>query len=121
MASLKTIVTQGVANAFVQLGDLKQTIVFNTADSREYDFSTGDVAELSTSTSLEGVIEFIAVNESNGVNSILDGLKAKFIVNKADLPNGYSQYDSFTVDGTTYKILDFQDNGYSIEGTGVAG
>ena len=121
MASLRTLIEQQVANAFVQLGDIKQTIVFSNTTSRDYDFATGDVSESNTSATLDGVVEFVTVNEDNDVNSILDGLQVKFIVNKAELPGGYSQFDSFTTDGKTYKITQFVDNGYSVEGTGVGG
>ena len=121
MASLRDLVTKQVANAFTQLGDLKQQIVFSLASSRNYDFTTGEVLESNTSVTLDGVIEFVTVNEDNGVNSILDGLQVKFIVNRVDLPANYAQYDSFTTNGKTYKIVNFNDNGYSVEGTGVGG
>jgi len=113
---LRDVVKQQVANAFIQLDDLKQTIVFNNTSSRSYDFATGDVSESKSSLSVEGVVEYITVNEDS---SILDNLKVRFIVNKVDLPGGYTQFDDFTTDGKTYKIVNYVDNGYTVEGTGV--
>lgn len=114
--SLKSLVTRQVANAFTQLGDLKQTIVFEPTSNRTYDFAAGDVTEASSSISIEGIVESV----TNSGNGVLDGIQVSFIINKADLPNSYSQFDSFTTNGTTYKIVDYTDNGYSIEGKGVA-
>lgn len=115
-----TVETQ-VASAFDLLGDLKQPIVFNVAGGRDYDFSTGAVSESNTSVTLEGIVEYTTVNEDDNSSNILNGLRAKFILNRADLQEDYNQFDSFTTDGKTYKIVKFEDNGYSLEGTGVGG
>ena len=117
--SYKTLIEQQVANAFTIIGDMKKPLVFTNTSERDYDFTTGEVSETNATIASEGVVEFITVNEDNDVNSILDSLRLKFIVNRADFPNGISQFDSFTADGSTYKIVNFTDNGYSIEGLGV--
>ena len=117
--SLTALIKDQVANAFVQLGDLKKSIVFNIASDRGYDFSTGEVSETASSITTEGVIEFVTVNEDNDVNSIFDSLRVKFIVNKADFSADLSQFDSFTTDGKVYRISNFEDNGFSVEGFGV--
>lgn len=116
---LRDTVEANVTNAFAILGDLKQEITFSFAGSRNYDFDTGDVSESSTSLTVEGVIDSLEVNENKDSSGILDGIKASFIVNRKDLPEDYNQFDSFTTDSRTYKILSFKDNGYSVEGTGV--
>jgi len=118
---LRDTVESQVASAFDLLGDLKQTIVFNIASNRGYDFSTGEVSESNASISLEGVVEYTAINEDDDSSGILNGLRAKFILDRADLQADYNQFDSFTTDGKTYKILSVEDNGYSLEGIGVSG
>jgi len=119
--SLRNLVETQVSAAFDLLGDLKQTIVFSTTTNRDYNFATGEVSESSTDITLEGVIESITINEDRSSSNIIEELSVKFIVNKADLGDSYNQFDSFTADGRTYKILEFTDNGYSVEGIGVGG
>jgi len=115
-----TVETQ-VAAAFDLLGTLKQSITFSVASNRDYDFDTGEVSESTTSITLDGVVEYITIEGGGASSNVLGSLQAKFILNKADFLENYNQFDSFTTDGKTYKILEFKDNGYSLEGTGVGG
>ena len=119
--ALRDLIKSQVANAFVSLDDIKQPIDFDISNGRSYDFSNGAVTETSFTVSLEGVIEDISTNEGKASSNILEGVSARFIINREDLPDVYNKFDTFTTNGVTYKIIEFKDNGYSVEGTGVAG
>jgi len=117
--ALRDLIKEQVANAFIQLGDIKQSITFNVTTARDYDFISGDVSESIDPVTLSGVIEEVSAEENSDSEGILCGITAKFIVNKEDLPN-YQLFDSFTTGGTAYKIVEYTDNGYSVEGVGIS-
>ena len=111
--SLKHIVEHGVEAAFRALDDLKTEMVFTTKSKPEYNPKTSTVDGTSVSTS---VFEGVVINTQS---KQLDerGVPAKVmevILNKQDITEDYSKFDSITFNGKQHKIIDYLDDGYSI-------
>jgi len=101
---------------------LTQQFDFILNTDRTYDWDTGDVGETDTTISFQGVLEEINIEQETGTDAsdMLENPRVKAIIDKTEL-NGvdYSRFDSFITDAISYSIVEFVDNQYSLEITGV--
>jgi len=112
--SLKHLVEHGVEAAFRALDDLKTEMVFTTKNNPEYNPKTSTVEGTSVSTS---VFEGVVINTQSKQVVEVGGIPTKImevILNKQDITEDYSKFDSITFNGKAHKIVDYLDDGYSI-------
>jgi len=111
--TLRHTVEHGVEAAFKLLGDLKTEMTFTTRSKPEYNPKTSTVDGTSITTSVfEGVVlntKSMQVGSSNVPTKVME-----VILNKKDITEDYSKFDSITFRGNSHKIIDYVDDEYSI-------
>ena len=107
--AIRQRILAGVDTAFTRLQDLVVDVQFNQANSTSYNFATGQI-EPGTSTQV-GVrgIPFSESKRSRDGNRV----STRLIVRSADVPD-IDTYDSFTFNGKTWNLTEYEDNGFII-------
>jgi phosphatidylserine decarboxylase len=109
--ALRDTITNGVNKAFSILDNLAVDVTFNLAQAAGYDFTTGVAA---TSSDGSVTVRGIVINdEKEAIDG--SGISTKLIVKKADISGNINLYSTFTIDGTTYALSQYEDNGFAIE------
>lgn len=103
--SLNSKVTAAVKKAFTSLGDLVDTGTLSSKAVSGYNFSTGSTISTLSSKTIDVIIQ--STKNKTGDGFIVSAL----IKSGIDI----SSYDTLTVKGDTYNIVDFDDNGFVIE------
>jgi hypothetical protein len=103
--SLSAKVNAAVNKAFTAAGDLVKTGTLSSKNVSAYDFASRSTVSTSSTTSVEVIIE--TARRGSGEGFITTALMKSGV----DL----SVYDTLTVSGKAYNIVDYSDNNFVIE------
>jgi len=103
--SLSAKVNAAVNKAFTAAGDLVKTGTLSSKNVSAYDFASRSTVSTSSTTSVEVIIE--TARKGSGEGFITTALMKSGV----DL----SVYDTLTVGGKAYNIVDYSDNNFVIE------
>jgi hypothetical protein len=103
--SLSARVTAAVNKAFTAAGDLVKTGTLSTKNVSGYDFATRSTVSTTGSQSVDVIIQ--STQKPSGDAFTITALMKTGV----DL----SVYDTLTVNNKAYNIIDYSDNGFTIE------
>jgi len=105
LMSLSARVTAAVNRAFKSAGDLVKTATLSSKAVTSFDFSTGSTVSSSSSQNVDVIVQ--STQKPSG-----DAFTTTAIMKTGvDM----SVYDTLTFDSKTFNIIDFTDNGFTIE------
>ena len=111
--SLRNFVKQNVAAAFNLIGDLKTEATLTSEGVSGYNPLTSKVETTGHKTvTAFGVImtEDNKLTHNNDVESDL----MRVMFNRDDIPEGFSTFDSITIQGRSHRVVYFKDDGYTV-------
>ena len=108
--AFRSQITSAVESAFTTLGDLVVNVTFSQSSSSNYDFANQEAVVTTVDpVTVEGIL-FADRKSSVDGNQVTNNL----IVRAAQVPD-VDIYDAFTVGGSTYKLTNYVNNGFTIE------
>ena len=103
--SLRARISKAVDDAFNAVGDLAQSGTLSQKNPSGYDFSTNSVSSTNSSSTVEVVITETKRTSGEGYKTIA------IIKSGPDV----TVYDTLTVNGVSYNIVNHSDNDFAIE------
>lgn len=103
--SLKNKVESAIDTAFNKVGDLADTVILQKVTTKDYNFTTGQTEEQTTSLSVSAII-IVSSDEPFGDGS--PRLMKEVLVKRKETGDP-EIYDSVTISGVNHKIVSHKD------------